>query len=87
MNEIIDSQSKRGYVRPTERVNILPDTRILDIDNQKTDKSNITSDNYTQVHLSFSAYFCEIVILWLASIVKKYYILTKLKLLSDENEQ
>ncbi|KYN11324.1 DC-STAMP domain-containing protein 2 [Trachymyrmex cornetzi] len=50
VNEIIDSQSKRGCVRPTERVNILPDTRIFD--NQKSDKSNVTSDDYSQIPCS-----------------------------------
>ncbi|KYN04262.1 DC-STAMP domain-containing protein 2 [Cyphomyrmex costatus] len=52
VNEITDLQSKRGYVHPTECVNILSDTRIFDIDNQKTEKSNITSDDYTEIPCS-----------------------------------
>ncbi|XP_018338244.1 PREDICTED: uncharacterized protein LOC108746157 [Trachymyrmex septentrionalis] len=59
VNEIIDSQSKRGCVLPTERVNILPNTRIFD--NQKTDKSNVTSDDYTQIFCScMSQTSCDI---------------------------
>ncbi|EGI58274.1 DC-STAMP domain-containing protein 2 [Acromyrmex echinatior] len=50
VNEIKDSQSKRGCVLPTERVNILSNTRIFD--NQKIDKSNVTSDDYTQIPCS-----------------------------------
>ncbi|XP_036138924.1 uncharacterized protein LOC105838921 [Monomorium pharaonis] len=52
MDEIKYSQSKRKCVRPTDRVNILSDTRTSDVDNQKTDKWNITSDDYIQIPYS-----------------------------------
>ncbi|KAG5333498.1 DCST2 protein, partial [Acromyrmex charruanus] len=59
VNEIIDSQSKRGCVLPTERVSILSDTRIFN--NQKIDKSNVTSDDYTQIPCScMSQTSCDI---------------------------
>ncbi|XP_018046467.1 PREDICTED: LOW QUALITY PROTEIN: uncharacterized protein LOC108685963 [Atta colombica] len=48
VNEIIDS--KRRCVLPTVCVNILSDTRIFD--NQKTDKSNVTNDDYIQIPCS-----------------------------------
>ncbi|XP_012059688.1 PREDICTED: uncharacterized protein LOC105622889 [Atta cephalotes] len=48
VNEIIDS--KQRCVLPTVCVNILSDTRIFD--NQKTDKSNVTNDDYIQIPCS-----------------------------------
>ncbi|XP_070524132.1 titin homolog isoform X2 [Cardiocondyla obscurior] len=50
VDEIKDSQLERKCVRSTDRVNVLSDTRIFDIDNKRRDKWNITKrDNYAQI--------------------------------------